>query len=129
MLNDNASADSGLVQAQTAISASGMFAFGVLNPAEPNVGASSGVVTLSSGNITGISDNNSSGGGPQASQAISTTYSIDGIGLGHIPSGCTPGTNCQLIFYVVSPARAVLIELQNSGGTAQTNPAINTSDQ
>lgn len=129
VLNDNSSADSGLVQSQTSTSASGAFAFGIVDPPDTNAGVDSGVVTLSSGNLAGATDNNSLSGGSQGNQAFSTTYSIDNTGLGHIPASCTPGTNCQLIFYVISPTRAVLTELAQSGGAAQTNPAVSTADQ
>ena len=129
----NGSVDTGFIQSQTGTTASGAFAFGVIDPEDVNASPNSGVVTLSSGSITGTSDNNSSGGGgPQPNQAISTTYSVDANGLGHIPSGCaitSTSTTCQLIFVVVSPTRAFLTELQHSGGTAQTSPAINPVDQ
>jgi hypothetical protein len=128
VLNDNASADSGLIQAQTSTSASGAYAIGIIDPAIPNVGASSGVVTLTSGNLGGATDNNSSGG-TQANQSISGTYSIDSTGFGVIPSSCTPGTNCQFVFYVISPTEAVLTQLQHSNGTSQTNPAATPADQ
>ncbi len=128
ILAGNGRVDSGFFQSQTGTSAGGAYAFGAVDPEDTNVGADSGVVTLTSGNITGTSDNNSSGG-PQPNQSISTSYSVDSNGLGHIPSGCTPGTNCQLIFLVISPTKAILTELQHSNGTAQTNPAISPIDQ
>jgi hypothetical protein len=128
LLAGNSSVDTGFFQAQTGTSAGGAYAFGTIDPQAMNVGADSGVVTLTSGSITGSSDNNSSGG-QQVNQAISETYSVDANGLGHIPGGCTPGTNCQLIFLVVSPTKAVLTQLQHSDGSAQTNPAISPVDQ
>ncbi|HKW62857.1 MAG TPA: hypothetical protein VJN89_09955 [Candidatus Acidoferrum sp.] len=120
--------DSGVVKAQSSTSASGVYSIGIVDPAIPNVGASSGVVTLTSGNLGGATDNNSSGG-PQAGQSITGTYSIDSTGLGLIPASCTPGTNCRLIFYVVSPTRAIVTQLQHSNGTAQANPAATPADQ
>lgn len=127
LLNGNPSVDSGFVQSQTGTSASGTYAFGIIDPAVAMVGGTSGVFTLSAPNITGASDSNSSSS-LTPDQALSSTYSIGATGLGLIPASCTPGTNCQLIFYVVSPTRAILTELQHSSGV-QTHPGIATVDQ
>ena len=133
LLAGNGSVDTGFVQSQSGATAGGTYAFGVIDPDEGNIGGNSGVVTLTSGSITGTSDNNSSGGGPQGNQPITATYSVDANGLGHIPSGCavtSNSTTCQLIFLVVSPTRAILTELLHSDGvTAQTSPAIMPADQ
>src|SRR2546427_392313 len=69
-------------------------------------------------------DDNSSGGlSPNAT--FNQTYSVDSTGLGHLPANCTIGTTCQNVFYIVSPAKAVVINVN----TTQTNPSIQVADK
>jgi hypothetical protein len=76
------------------------------------------VATFNAGNITGTSDDNSSGT-LTAGSSISDTYSIDATGLGFIPANCTLGTNCNNIFFVISPTKFVL--LKTKAGSADPN--------
>jgi hypothetical protein len=59
-------------------------------------------------------------------QTQSFTFSIDSTGLGVIPSGCsislTP-TTCQTVFYVISPTKAVIMDV------GSTNPKVQVADQ
>jgi hypothetical protein len=102
-------------------SANGTYAFGTYQPEDTGVDLSSGVAALSAGNITGTSDDNSSGT-LTAGSAFSDTYSIDATGLGSIPSNCTLGTNCNNIFFVISPTKFVL--LKTKAGSADPNLQI-----
>jgi hypothetical protein len=50
------------------------------------------------------------------------------------PTGCTIGTvgttGCQIVFYVISPTRVVLVQLLNSQSAAvNPAPAIEIADQ
>ncbi|MGH9574962.1 MAG: hypothetical protein ACRD40_15700 [Candidatus Acidiferrales bacterium] len=52
--------------------------------------------------------------------------------MGTAPSGCAVGTlgtgGCQEIFYVVSPTKAVLMNLQTGNGQILSTP-LETADQ
>lgn len=135
-LDSNTTADSGVFQSQTGSpfsnsSATGTYAFGVIDPEDSTGSISSGVATFTSATTTiSISQdqNNNGGGGPQSgSQTFS--YSIDSTGLGLIPSSgssCTisaTSTTCQTVFYIISPAKAVVMDTQSS------NPKITLADK
>jgi hypothetical protein len=83
------------------------YAFGTTQPGDPHVDDISGVYNFDGiGNITGTSDDNSTGNGGtlNAGESINYTYAIDSTGTGVIPAGCsfTAGT-CDFIFIVISP--------------------------
>jgi hypothetical protein len=129
-LGSNGRVDSGFFQSQTSTSApSGIFGFGTIDPEDVNaVNASvnSGVATFASPNISAINDNNSNG-----FQAVGTTnnatFSVDSTGLVHIPSTCTvsaTSTTCQLIIYIISPTKAVVMDTSGA-----TNSAIQVADK
>src|SRR5260370_39533488 len=74
ILGQGTSVETGLFQSQTGgpftnSSASGTYAFGTIDQAEPNVGNESGVAIFASPNINGISDKNNNG-----SQAVGQTF-------------------------------------------------------
>jgi hypothetical protein len=126
----NAHVASGFLDPQTGSSfstssAHGTYAFGVYQPEDSSVDDSIGVATFDgAGNITGTSDDNSSGT-LNAGNSISDTYSIDATGLGVIPANCTIGTNCDNIFYVISPTKAVLLKTKASN----TDPNLQVAEQ
>jgi hypothetical protein len=119
----SAHVESGFLEPQTGSpfsnsSASGTYAFGTYQPEDTGVDLSTGVATFNAGNITGTSDDNSSGT-LTAGSSILDTYSIDATGLGSIPANCTLGTNCNNIFFVISPTKFVL--LKTKAGSADPN--------
>jgi hypothetical protein len=125
LLGSNGRVESGFVESQTGTSLSGAFAFGTLDPQDKNTSDNSGVATFTSPNVNVTEDDNSNGsltpGGIQ-----NLTYSIDSTSLGGIPSGCTlsaTSTTCQTIFYVISPTKAVVMDV----GT--TTPKVQIADQ
>lgn len=131
ILGGDSGVESGMIEPQTAKTISGVFTGGTIDPQSPNTGNSEFDVTLSSGSVSGTSDDNSNGSQDPNSAISGLTYSIDSTGLGSIaPSACVINgvTPCQLIFYVISPTRGVLMELTNGGGT-QANPKLQILDQ
>jgi hypothetical protein len=128
ILNSDNTVESGFFQSQTSISASGTYAFGTVDPQDSGVNNNSGVAGFSSPNINVTEDDNSNGS-QQADQMQSFTYSTNSTGLGLIPSGCsisvTP-TTCQVVFYVISPTKAVIMD---TGTTGSSNPKIQVADQ
>ncbi|HKM84324.1 MAG TPA: putative Ig domain-containing protein [Candidatus Acidoferrum sp.] len=132
-LNGNGGVDSGVFQLQsgspfTDSSASGTYAYGVIDPEYANTGVNSGVATFATPNLNVIEDDNSNGsqtvGGTQA-----FTYSVDATGLGEIPSSgssCTvsaSSTTCQTLFYIISPTKAVVMDATSN------NPKITLADK
>jgi hypothetical protein len=113
-----------------------LYAFGTIHPEDSHVDDSSGIASFDgNGNITGTSDDNSTGNGGSLSpgQSITDTYAIDSTGTGVIPAGCsfTVGT-CDLIFIVISPPSAtspfgevVLMDAKSSN----TYPELKTGEQ
>ena len=132
LLGGGSGVESGMVEPQTAKSISGVFTGGTIDPQGPNNGTGEFAVTLSSGSVSGTSDDNSNGSQDPNAAISGLTYSIDSTGLGSIaPSACVIGgtvTPCQLIFYVISPTRGVLMELNNGSGP-QANPKLQILDQ
>lgn len=129
----NGSVDSGFLQLQSggpfsASSASGTYSFGAIDPENLNGADSSGVSTFTpaSTSTSQTYDGNQSGGSPGLGNAATLTYSIDSTGLGMFPWGCsisvTPPT-CQQLFYVISPLKAVNINIQSS------SPKLYLADQ
>jgi hypothetical protein len=130
-LNGNNTVDTGFFQSQTGTSASGTYAFGVIDPQDLNVGDESGVATFTSAttSISGISDGNSNGSQSLANPFGPQSYSIDSTGLVSTPSGCTilaTSTTCQTLIYVISPTKAVVMDI---GSTNNTNTRIEVADQ
>jgi hypothetical protein len=130
-LGAGTSVDTGFFQSQTGTSASGTYAFGVIDPQDLNVGDESGVATFTPAttSISGISDNNSSGSQNLGSPFGPQSYSIDSTGLVSTPSGCTisaTSTTCQTLIYVISPTKAVVMDI---GSTNNTNTRIEVADQ
>jgi hypothetical protein len=112
------------------------YALGTFDPEDLHVDDSSGVASSDgNGNITGTSDDNSTGNGGTLNpgQSIIYTYAIDSTGTGVIPAGCTftAGT-CDFIFMVISPPSAsspfgevVLMDASSSN----TYPKLKTAEQ
>ncbi len=130
-LNGNNTVDTGFFQSQTGTSASGTYAFGVIDPQDASVGTESGVATFTSAttSISGISDGNSNGSQSLANPFGPQSYSIDSTGLVSTPSGCTisaTSTTCQTLIYVISPTKAVVMDI---GSTNNTNTRIEVADQ
>ena len=131
-LQSNASVDTGFFELQTGGpfstgAVTGTYALGEIDLVNPSIGAILGVVDFTSGsdNINLTLDGNGNGGS-LVGQRQSDTYSLDGTGLALIPSGCsitvTPIT-CDTAFYVVSPTKAVVMDLQSA------NPKIQSADK
>jgi hypothetical protein len=130
-LNRNLRVGAGFVESQTGSpfsnsSAIGTFALGTTNPDGLSVSDQSAVATFDgTSSFSATSDNNFTGSllpnhifGPMS-------YSVDSTGLGLIPANCSIGTTCQTIFYIISPTKAVVMNV----GTTNTNPSIQVSDQ
>jgi hypothetical protein len=133
ILSGDSTVETGFVQSQTGSpfsnsSASGTYAFGAVDPQHANVSDNSGVATFDGVSaITGTSDDNSRGS-LSPNGTFNQTYSVDSTGLGHIPSGCTitaTSTTCQTVFYVISPTRAVVMDVSPTN----TNPNIQVADK
>ena len=131
-LNQGTSVETGFFQSQTGgpfstTSATGTYAFGTIDPQDPNVGNESGVAAFASPNINGTSDKNNNGSQAVASP-FSSTYSVDSTGLGVVPSGCSTTvvpTTCQTVFYMISPTKALVMDVDPSS----TNPRIQPADK
>jgi hypothetical protein len=121
----NQSGEMGMLEPQTSTSANGNYTFGTIDPIA-GYEIQSGVTALSGGTVNTTTDKNP--GPPSMDQAASQTYSIDSTGLGSIPSGCSFGTNCQSIFYVISPTRTVFLNLQFQV-SGQPTSALQVADQ
>jgi len=138
VLGSSPGVESGMLLAQSSTAApSGTFALGSIDLADANVDANSGVATFS-GTPLGLSitsDDNSAGSLSPDGALGPYTVAVDSTGLGTVPSGCTIATStgtstCKLIFYVVSPTRAVLMGITGeNSGTVHTNPNIIIADQ
>jgi hypothetical protein len=135
LLGPSGGVESGMIEPQTSAAApTATYAFGTINPEGSIIDDNSGVATFSGGNISGTSDDNA-GGSMNANQTFGpVSVSVDASGLGSIgASGCTVGptgpTGCQLIFYVISTNRAVLLNLLDGQGNAQNITALQLADQ
>ncbi len=129
----NAGVNSGFFQSQSGSpfsdsTATGTYAYGSIDPENPNGADTSGVATFTpaTDDLSIIYDGNQTGGTPGLDHTQSLTYSVDSTGLGMIPSGCsisvTPPT-CQMLFYIISPIQAALINTQS------TSPKLYLLDQ
>jgi hypothetical protein len=108
-------------------SANGSFFFGSLAinsvPVDPTGNTpplvfDSGVVTLSSGNLSGTEAQNSSGTLNSGSGSISGTYTVASNGR--------VTTNGNVLLYIVSPTKAYLLDITSSSGY---NPTIQVFQQ
>ncbi|OLC91221.1 MAG: hypothetical protein AUH86_21110 [Acidobacteria bacterium 13_1_40CM_4_58_4] len=109
----------------TTASVSGAFFFGTTEQATKDVTDNSGVANFNgTGTISGTSDAAAIGATPMTS-AFSQPYSVTNgsgtPGRGTIMNNS--GTNVNLIFYIISPSKIVLINVRG-GGTANANPAL-----
>jgi Putative Ig domain len=122
ILAGNTSVDSGVFESQSGdlLSVSGSYAFGTTDPqyAGPitsgGTSVTSGIYVFASPNLAGTEDGNADGS-LGAGIPLSLTYSLDS-GFGTIPSGCTtsPAVTCMTVFYMISPTKAVFMDLANS---------------
>lgn len=112
---------SGGIEKQTATSASGTYAVGVINPPVPS-GVNEGVVTIASGSVSGTEDHNDPQGGPQAGGSISGNVTVDSNGFGQVASGtCTPTNgDCEFLFYTVSSTG--FVGMDGSGSNSNIQP-------
>jgi hypothetical protein len=131
ILDGSSTADSGFFQSQTGgpftnSSASGVYAFGTIDPQTANGDDNSGAATFTPGTTTVNVIQDKNGNGSQTlDQTQSMSYSIDSTGLVSIPSGCAitaTSTTCQAILYVISPTKAALMD------AGSTNPNIQVAD-
>ncbi len=133
-LNSDSQASAGNIEPQagssfTNSSASGTYGIGSINPAVPGAKNDDGTVTFtpSSTSINGTSDNNNSGSLSPDNPATGT-YAINSSGVGLLPAGCTltgSSSNCESLFIVISPTRAVVIKVKPS----DTTPVIDVLQQ
>jgi hypothetical protein len=134
-LNSDAASSAGNMEPQvgssfTNSSASGTYGVGSINPAVPGVNNEEGAVTFtpSSTSINGTTDKNNSGGPVPDNATGSISYAINSTGVGLLPAGCTlTGTsaNCENLFIVISPTRAVLLKVKSSN----TTPVLDILEQ
>jgi len=133
-LNSDSAASAGNMEPQvgssfTNSSASGTYGVGSIDPAVPGANNEEGTVTFtpSSTSINGTTDDNNSGTVSPDNLATST-YAINSSGVGLLPAGCTltgASANCENLFIVISPARAVLIKVKSS----DTTPVLDVAQQ
>ena len=131
----NGSVDLGFFQSQSGSpfsnsSASGTYAVGAIDPENLNGADVSDVATFTpaTGSQNETYDGNQSGGSPGLDHQQTQSYSIDSTGLGMSPSGCSisgTSTTCRELFYIVSPTRAVVININPQS----SNPKLFLADQ
>jgi len=112
----------------TNASLSGAFSFGTTEKVTQNVSDNSGVAMfdgLNPGTISGTSDMASLGSTPGTStfsQPYSVTNGTGTPGRGTIMNNS--GTNVNLIFYIISPSKIVLINIRGGGGPDPNPPLL-----
>jgi hypothetical protein len=126
ILNSDSKVSSGFIEAQpgssfTNSSASGTYGFGSINPAVLLTKSEEGTITFtpSSASINGTSDKNALGS-QVPDNLDSANYAINSTGVGLIPAGCTltgTGANCENLFIIISPARAVILSVKPTNTT------------
>lgn len=127
--NPNPKVESGALKPQSAgpFSTSSLDAtlgFGTIQPDVIGIGQEVGIVMFDgAGNASGTSDKNSSGT-LKPDQTFTGTYSIASNGLGVIPANCTIGTNCNNVFFLMSPTSLVMLDTSND-----TNPDVDIAQQ
>lgn len=127
----------GFVEGQTGgpsftnASLSGPFFFGTTGQVDQNVGDNSGVASFDGvSTVTGTSDNASIGSTPTTpnlnpAQTFTNTYAVTN-GTGTPGRGTvSQGGTVNLIFYIISPSKAVLMGAQSTN----TNPAITIGEK
>ena len=125
----NTAVESGTLDLQTGSSFTNAtlkatFFFGTTNQVEQNVSDNSGVATFNgAGAVTGTSDSASIGSVLNPGQPFSDTYFVTN-GTGTPGRGTITGSGTNLIFYIVSPTKAVLMD-----ASTNTNPAITIGEQ
>jgi hypothetical protein len=126
-LSSDPGVDTGVFQSQSGSpfsnsSASGTYAFGTVDPQDANIGDNSGMLAFATPNVTDTEDDNSNGS-QSAGQTQTLAYSVDSTGLGQVsPSGCTissTSTTCDVVFYVISPTKAVIMDAKSTNSKAQ----------
>jgi hypothetical protein len=125
-LNSDTAASAGNMEPQvgssfTNSSASGTYGLGSIDPAVPLTKNEEGTITFaaSSAAINGTSDKNSLGN-QVPDNLDSANYAISSTGVGLIPAGCTltgASANCENLFIIISPTRAVLIGVKSNNTT------------
>jgi hypothetical protein len=127
-LGADASAESGFFEPQTstAVTTGTPYAFGSVDPELAGTDQEVGVATFTGGNLSGTTDNSLSGTLAPDTAFGPLTYSVDGTGLGSIPSGCMIATSgsCQQIFYIISPTKGVWMNLLNGQGHVTGSPNL-----
>ena len=126
ILSGDPTVDTGLFESQSGgpfsnASASGTYAFGTVDPQDANVSDNVGEATFTSPNVS-VTDDNNGNGSQNAGQTQNFTYAIDSTGLGLMPSNCTissTSTTCSTILYVISPTKAVVMDVTSQNPTAQ----------
>ena len=109
-------------------SASGVFGFGIFSPAEPNVDYSAGWASFNgSGTVAGETDDVSLGNGQDPNQTFSQDYSVASNGRGTVYNSGQSSTP-ELIFYMVSSTKAILMGAYGDSGNPVTNPALTEAD-
>ena len=111
-------------------SVSGVFGFGSILPAEPNVDYQEGWVNFNAaGTVSGESDNITLGSAPSVGGTFSQDYSVASNGRGTVfKSGLS--TTPNVIFYVVSATKAVLMKAYSGSGTqVSSNPEISVAQK
>jgi hypothetical protein len=111
-------------------SMSGVFSFGSILPAEPNVDYQEGWVNFNAaGTVSGESDNITLGSGPSVGGTFSQDYSVAANGRGTVfKTGLS--TTPNVIFYVVSGTKAVLMKAYSGSGTqVSSNPGISLAQK
>src|SRR6266566_2710905 len=135
MLGSSGSVESGMLEPQTSTSApTATYAFGTIHPEDLSNDDNLGVTTFSGGNVSSTTDDNSSGIITVNQTFGPSGVSVDSTGLGSIgAAGCTVGgtgsSGCPQIFYTISSKRAVLLNLLDGQGNAQTNTTLQVADQ
>ncbi len=132
ILNPDNSVDAGFFQSQTGnpfsnTSANGTYAFGTIDPGDPTVNDNEGIATFTSPNVTVTVDANNNGLQNLGKVQGPSAYAVDSTGLGTIPSGCSitaTSTTCNVIFYVISPTKAAVLD-----GLGSTTPDIQIADK
>jgi hypothetical protein len=104
------------------LTASTVFGFGTISPAEQNIDYEAGWVDFNgSGTVSGATDDTSLFGGQNVDNTFSQTYAVASNGRGTVGTSSTP----NVIFYVVSGTKAILFNAYNQAGTqGKTDPAV-----
>lgn len=136
-LNSDGGVEAGFFQSQSGSpfsnsTASGTYAFGVIDPESPSTNVNSGVAVFTPGSPTGtinITQDSNGNGSQNLGQTQTLSYSINSTGLGMIPSSgssctiTTSSTTCQTLFYIISPSKAVVMD------TTSSNPKNTLADK